>query len=91
MKNFLLSFLCCALLLVSALTPRVTRKRSRMQFRQIDKSPATVVYIGCGAIAKDATWVTLHRTGEKSDRSDVALSFQRWQQQRLDIAWADDS
>src|SRR5258706_15692926 len=31
---------------------------------------ATVVYIGCGAISKDGTWVTLHRTGEKHDRSD---------------------
>jgi hypothetical protein len=61
-----------------------------MQFRQIDKSPATVVYIGCGAIAKDATWVTLHRTGEKSDRSDDIV-FSAVQQQRLDIAWADDS
>jgi hypothetical protein len=51
---------------------------------------ATVVYVGCGAIAKDATWVTLHRTGEKYDRSDD-LVFTTVQQQRLEIAWADDS
>jgi hypothetical protein len=29
---------------------------------------ATVVYIRCGA-SKEVTWVTLHRTGEKFDRS----------------------
>jgi hypothetical protein len=51
---------------------------------------ATVVYIGCGAISKDATWVTLHRTGEKYDRSeDIVLTAV--QQNRLEIAWIDDS
>ena len=51
---------------------------------------ATVVHVGCGAMAKDATWITLHRTGEKFDRSDD-LVFTTVQQQRLEIAWADDS
>ena len=51
---------------------------------------ATVVYIGCGALAKDATWVTLHRTDEKYDRSDD-LVFTAVQQQKLEIAWIDDS
>ncbi len=51
---------------------------------------ATVVYIGCGAISKDATWVTLHRTGEKYDRSEDIV-FTAVQQNRLEIAWIDDS
>jgi hypothetical protein len=51
---------------------------------------ATVVYIGCGAISKDATWITLHRTGEKYDRSEDIV-FTAVQQSRLEIAWLDDS
>src|SRR6266851_9768294 len=51
---------------------------------------ATVVYIGCGAISKDATWVTLHRTGEKYDRSEDIV-FSTVQQKSLEIAWKDDS
>jgi len=51
---------------------------------------ATVVYIGCGAIGKDATWVTLHRAGEKYDRSDDIV-FTAVQRNRIEIAWIDDS
>jgi hypothetical protein len=51
---------------------------------------ATVVHIGCGAISKDATWVTLHRTGEKYDRSEDIV-FTAVQQNRLEITWLDDS
>jgi hypothetical protein len=51
---------------------------------------ATVVKIGCGAITKDATWLTLHRTGEKYDRSDdIVLSVSQLHQ--LEIAWIDDT
>ena len=51
---------------------------------------ATVVYIGCGAMSKDATWVTLHSTGGKYDRSDDIV-FTAVQKNRLEIAWIDDS
>ena len=51
---------------------------------------ATAVYIGCGALSKDATWVTLHRTGEKYDRSEDIV-FTAVQQNRLEITWIDDS
>ena len=51
---------------------------------------ATVIWIGCGAIAKDATWLTLHRTGEKYDRSDDVV-FSTVQQHSLEIKWVDDS
>jgi len=51
---------------------------------------ATVVRVGCGAMVKDATWVTLHRTGEKYDRTDdVVLTVV--QQRQIGIAWTDDS
>jgi len=41
-------------------------------------------------MSKDATWVTLHRTGEKYDRSEDIV-FTAVQQNRLEIAWIDDS
>jgi hypothetical protein len=50
---------------------------------------ATVVHISCGAISKDATWLTLHRTGEKYDRSEDIV-FTAVQQSQLEIAWLDD-
>ena len=46
--------------------------------------------VGCGAVAKDATWVTLHRTGDKNDGADD-LVFAVVQQQQIGIAWTDDS
>ena len=51
---------------------------------------ATVVYIRCGAVAKDATWVTLHRTGDKFDRRDDMV-FSAVQQRPIDLKWLDDS
>jgi len=51
---------------------------------------ATLVHIGCGAMGKDATWVTLHRPGEKYDRSDDII-FSTAQENRVDVEWKDDS
>jgi len=51
---------------------------------------ATVVYIECGAMGKDATWVTLHRTGQKHDRSDDIV-FTTVQEIPVEIEWKDDS
>ena len=51
---------------------------------------ATVVQIGCGAMAKDATWVTVHRTGEKHDRQDDIV-FSVVEQRPIEVSWGDDS
>ena len=51
---------------------------------------ATVVYMGCGAMGKDATWVTLHRTGQKFDDADEIV-FTAAQRSRLEVEWKDDS
>jgi hypothetical protein len=51
---------------------------------------ATVVHIGCGAITKDATWVTLHRTGDKYDRRDDII-FSAVQEHPVELKWLDDS
>lgn len=50
---------------------------------------ASIVYVGCGAIAKDATWVTLHGTGDKYDRKEDIV-FTAVQQQRLEVTWIDN-
>jgi hypothetical protein len=84
--KLLLPILCC---LLSACSPCDKEKRLETASPN-HQLTATVVYIGCGAMAKDATWVTLHRTGEKYDRSDD-LVFTAVQQQRLEISWIDDS
>jgi len=34
---------------------------------------ASVIWIECGAMGKDATWVTLHRTTDKPDRSQEVI------------------
>ena len=83
----LLPILCC--LILSECSPCVKEKGLETASPN-HQLTATVVYIGCGAIAKDATWVTLHRTGEKYGRSDD-LVFTAVQQQRLEISWIDDS
>jgi hypothetical protein len=57
-------FLVCALL--SACSPCYHEKESEMASPS-HQLTATVVRVGCGAMAKDATWVTLYRTGEKND------------------------
>jgi hypothetical protein len=51
---------------------------------------ATVVYIRCGATSKNATWVTLHRTGDKYDRRDDII-FSVVQQRPVELKWLDDS
>jgi hypothetical protein len=51
---------------------------------------ASVVEISCGAPAKDATWVTLHRTGDKYDRHDDVI-FSAAQQHPVELKWLDDS
>ena len=79
--------LVCALL--SACSPCDYEKASEA-VSPSHQLTATVVRVGCGAVAKDATWVTLHRTGEKYDRADdLVLSVV--QQQQIQIAWTDDS
>lgn len=79
--------LCC--LALSGCSPCDRMKEAEVASPNHEMT-ATIVYVGCGAIAKDATWVTLHRTDEKYDRSDD-LVFTAVQQQRLEIAWIDDS
>ncbi len=50
---------------------------------------ATVVQVGCGAMAKDATWVTVHRTGQKYDDSnDIVFSVR--EQRPMEVSWSDD-
>jgi len=51
---------------------------------------ATVVQIGCGAMGKDATWVTVHRTGGKYDRADDIVFTVR-EQRPIDVSWSDDN
>jgi hypothetical protein len=51
---------------------------------------ATLLYIECGAIGKDHTWVTLHETGKKYDRSNEII-FEAVQQNRVEIEWKDNS
>ena len=51
---------------------------------------ASVVEISCGASARDATWVTLHRTGDKYDRHDDVI-FSATQQHPVELKWVDDS
>jgi len=41
-------------------------------------------------MGKDATWVTLHRTGQKHDRSDDIV-FTTVQEIPVEIEWKDDS
>ena|SRR4029077_3024724 len=48
------------------------------------------VYIGCGAISNDATWVAVHRPGEKYDRCEDIV-FTTLQRNQVKIAWIDDS
>jgi hypothetical protein len=87
MPKALLPIFCC--LVLSACSPCDQEKGTEVVSPN-NRLTATVVYLGCGAIAKDATWLTLHRTGDKYDRSDD-LVFTAVQQQRLDVAWSADS
>lgn len=87
MPKQILPILCC--LILFACSP-CDKEKGIEVVSPNHQLTATVVYVGCGAIAKDATWVTLHRTGEKYDRSDD-LVFTAVQQQQLEVAWSDDS
>src|SRR5260370_16487313 len=89
MQNSLVSIVCCLVLSACSHFPCEGEKGADTTSPN-QQLTATVVYIGCGAIGKDATWVTLHRTGEKYDRSDDIV-FSTVQQKSLEIAWKDDS
>ena len=89
MQKSLASLICCLVLSACSHFPCEAEKGTDTTSPN-HQLTATVVYIGCGAIGKDATWVTLHRTGEKYDRSDDIV-FEAVQQNRLDIAWIDDA
>jgi hypothetical protein len=51
---------------------------------------ASVLWYGCGAMAKDATWVTLHRAGDKANRSEEQI-YVAIQEHAIEIRWLDDS
>jgi hypothetical protein len=87
MQKSLATIACC--LALSACSP-CDREKGKDSTSPNHQLTATVIYTGCGAIAKDSTWVTLHRTGEKYDRSD-GIVFTAVQQYPLEIAWTDDS
>jgi hypothetical protein len=89
MQKSLVSIVCCLVLSACSHFPCEGEKGADTTSPN-QQLTATVVYIGCGAIGKDATWVTLHRTGEKYDRSDDIV-FSTVQQKSLEIAWKDDS
>jgi hypothetical protein len=89
MHKSLVSIVCCLVLSACSHFPCETEKGADTTSPN-HQLTATVVYVGCGAISKDATRVTLHRTGEKYDRSDDII-FAAVQQNRLEIAWIDDS
>jgi hypothetical protein len=90
MQKLVVSIICCFLL--SACSPHFPCEAEKgiETTSPNHQLTATVVYIGCGAMSKDATWVTLHRTGDKYDRSED-LVFTATQQNRLEIAWIDDA
>ena len=84
-----LSLTCCLVLAACSNFPCEGEKEAEATSPN-HQLTATVVYIGCGAISKDATWVTLHRTGEKHDRSeDIVLTAV--QRNQVELAWKDDS
>ena len=89
MQKSLVLWVCCLLFLGCSHFPCEGEKGAET-ISPNQKLTATVVRIGCGAIGKDATWVTLHRTGERYDRSDdIVVTVV--QQARLELAWIDDS
>ena len=62
-----------------------------MESTSADQSvTASVVEISCRAPVKNATWVTLHRTGDKYDRHDDVI-FSATQQHPVELKWVDDS
>ncbi len=87
--NAVLCIVCCLLLSGCSHFPCEGEKISDT-ISPNHQLTATVVYIGCGAMGKDATWVTLHRTADKYDRSNDIV-FSAVQQNRLEIEWKDDS
>jgi len=84
------SVLCCMALLVLSACSLCDQERISDTTSPDGSLTATVVYIGCGAITKDATWVTLHRKGDKYDRSNEIV-FSTVQQQQVDVSWKDAS
>ena len=89
MQKMLVSIVCCLTLSACSHFPCESEKGAEATSPN-HQLTATVVNVGCGAMSKDATWGTLHRTGEKYDRSEDIV-FTAVQQNRLEIAWIDDS